>query len=209
METVSTSIQKMEPKLLEPINNKGVEESKAKVMRTATIVTANNIARPLIMSENSKFRQNHSFDDRSPEAVKAQQQRLDKSIKEHLLEDEIKLYGVNSRCPKGYTKQEILGKGGCAVVWLCQDIENDRKVAIKQFPKSKSNEHNYNSAIEELKINKCFYQINGEPYDVFKGHPGLDNICKLLNTVETKQDLWLVFELCGKPLSKLLYNTKG
>jgi serine/threonine protein kinase len=39
------------------------------------------------------------------------------------------------RCPKGFTKLQILGKGGVAVVWLCQNSQTGLKVAIKQFPK--------------------------------------------------------------------------
>ena len=42
------------------------------------------------------------------------------------------------RCPKGYEKISLLGKGGCAVVWLARDIQNGRKVALKQFPKPKN-----------------------------------------------------------------------
>jgi len=31
------------------------------------------------------------------------------------------MYGAFARCPEGYSKIDVLGKGGCAVVWLCQD----------------------------------------------------------------------------------------
>lgn len=65
------------------------------------------------------------------------------------------------------------------------------------------------TAREELKINQEFFQINGEPWDAYKQHPGIDSICKLLDSFEDNKDFWLVFELCGKPLSKLLYSTKG
>ena len=65
------------------------------------------------------------------------------------------------------------------------------------------------SAQEELKINRCFYQLNGKPYDAYKDHLGLNSLCMMREHQDTKQDIWLVFELCGKPLSKVLYNTKG
>ena len=41
------------------------------------------------------------------------------------------------RCPKGFEKISLLGKGGCAVVWLARDIQTGKKVALKQFPKPK------------------------------------------------------------------------
>ena len=31
----------------------------------------------------------------------------------------------------------------------------------------------------------------------------------MVNFIDDKHDLWLVFELCGKPLSKVLFPTKG
>ena len=35
------------------------------------------------------------------------------------------------RCPRGYEKLSLLGKGGCAVVWLAREINTGRKVALK------------------------------------------------------------------------------
>ena len=52
-----------------------------------------------------------------------------KSLNASLAEDEIKLYG--NRCPDGYQKLEVLGKGGCAVVWLGQNLKTHKKVALK------------------------------------------------------------------------------
>jgi hypothetical protein len=39
-----------------------------------------------------------------------------------LMDDEKKLYGISKRYPSGYNKIGILGKGGCAVVWKCENI---------------------------------------------------------------------------------------
>jgi hypothetical protein len=36
-----------------------------------------------------------------------------------LTDDEKLMYG--NRCPKGYKKLNILGRGGCALVWLATD----------------------------------------------------------------------------------------
>jgi len=41
------------------------------------------------------------------------------------------MYGPFQRCPNGYAKLDLLGKGGCAVVWLCQDLKTGHKVAVK------------------------------------------------------------------------------
>ena len=117
------------------------------------------------------------------------------------------MYGAhwNNRCPSGYGKLDVLGKGGCAVVWLGLDRRTREKVAIKQFPKCSKNESNYHSGLAEVKIARSFYQPGGEPHEAYKDHPGLESMCKLLAQSEDKNDLWLVYELCGKPLSKLLF----
>lgn len=48
-----------------------------------------------------------------------------------LTEQEAKQFG--NRCPSGYSKIKILGKGGIAVVWL--GVKDGVQVAMKQFPK--------------------------------------------------------------------------
>ena len=47
------------------------------------------------------------------------------------------------------------------------------------------------------------------PYDAYVDHPGINYICRMLDTKEDKTDLWLIFELCGKPLSKTIFDVKG
>lgn len=64
-----------------------------------------------------------------------------------LTDQEQKTFG--NRCPAGYVKQKILGKGGIAVVWLGK--KNDRLVAMKQFPKSQGKNFD-SSAYVELQI---------------------------------------------------------
>lgn len=53
-----------------------------------------------------------------------------------LTDSEKKVYG--NRTPTGYEKLSILGRGGCALVWLAQNIKTGEKVALKQFPKKQS-----------------------------------------------------------------------
>lgn len=50
-----------------------------------------------------------------------------------LTDEERMMYG--NRCPKGYRKLSLLGRGGCALVWLGCEEGSDVQVAIKQFPK--------------------------------------------------------------------------
>ena len=91
--------------------------------------------------------------------------------------DEAKLYGALTRCPKGYDKLDILGKGGCAVVWLGKNEKTGRKVGIKQFPKTQKNDSNYRSGLIEAKMNGRFFDSRGEPFDAYKNHPGIKSIC--------------------------------
>jgi len=119
------------------------------------------------------------------------------------------MFGM-AKVPKGYEKLDLLGKGGCAVVWLCRNIKTGLKVAVKQFPKCAKNESNYQSGLAEIKVHRLFYNIiTGQPHSVYAGHPGLNSLCKMLDSQEDKHDLWIVYELCGKPLSKMLFQTKG
>jgi len=52
-----------------------------------------------------------------------------------LLESEKATYG--DRVPAGYEKIDLLGKGGCALVWLAKNSKTGEMVALKQFPKTK------------------------------------------------------------------------
>lgn len=52
-----------------------------------------------------------------------------------MTENEVKLYGY--WCPKGYWKLDLLGKGGAAIVYLCEKSEGEF-YAVKQFPKRSS-----------------------------------------------------------------------
>lgn len=52
------------------------------------------------------------------------------------------MYGAYNRCPLGYHKTDFLGKGGCAVVWMCVNNSTGVRVAVKQFPKTKQNTMN-------------------------------------------------------------------
>ncbi len=61
----------------------------------------------------------------------------------------------------------------------------------------------------ELMINNIFFTRHGEIQDRFKSHKGISYLCKLLDSIDDKNDLWLIMELCGKPLSKRMFEVKG
>ena len=57
-----------------------------------------------------------------------------------LLESEREKFG--DRCPSGFKKVGLLGKGGAAIVWLAEVTNSKRypgvnMVALKQFPKTR------------------------------------------------------------------------
>lgn len=68
-------------------------------------------------------------------------------------DEEKKIYGV--RNPKNYQKISLLGRGGCALVWLAKCMKTGQKCAIKQFPKSQA--ANLESGYKELKINQILF----------------------------------------------------
>jgi len=43
--------------------------------------------------------------------------------------DEVEKFG--NRCPEGYNKLDLLGKGDVTIVWLAQNIHTGENVALK------------------------------------------------------------------------------
>ena len=83
-----------------------------------------------------------------------------------LSEQEKQTFG--NRCPSGYQKQYLLGKGGIALVWLGIEAETGRQVAMKQFPKT-NGKFDSSASVE--------VQIQNRIQERAAGAPGLDNIC--------------------------------
>lgn len=46
-----------------------------------------------------------------------------------MTDEEKQVYG--NRCPKGYKKLNMLGRGGYALVWLAVEERSNKQVAIK------------------------------------------------------------------------------
>jgi hypothetical protein len=49
----------------------------------------------------------------------------------------------------------------------------------------------------ELMINSMFFDSNGGITEAYRNHPGIEYLCRMLESVEEKHDLWLIMELCG------------
>ena len=116
-----------------------------------------------------------------------------------MLESEKALYG--DRCPKGFEKITLLGKGGAAIVWLARDSETDATVALKQFPKPKGQKENMlmpESAKTEIEVGRQLF-MNGPKYNGYaldgNKFPGIKMIAQLLDVVEDTKDFWLVYEV--------------
>ncbi len=101
-----------------------------------------------------------------------------------LSEQERAAYG--ERCPTGCVKLDLLGKGGCALVWLGQDLQRDENVAMKQFPRGSgkgstgmlgANKVDVSSYRTELAIGQHLF--SGQ----FDRHPGLRHVARFIRAV--------------------------
>ncbi|CAK4608396.1 hypothetical protein LEN26_013731 [Aphanomyces euteiches] len=118
----------------------------------------------------------------------------------------------------GYTKLKKLGVGGCGTVWQVQAVETSARFALKQIPKHASG---LVSGLVEVKVGlRLFPQADVVREKLLERscaaatQPSGDNnrpphIIQLYKVVETKQDLWLLFEQGGETLHNALFDIKG
>lgn len=64
-------------------------------------------------------------------------QKLQINTDYYMSDHDKQTYG--NRMAKGFTKMDLLGKGGCAIVWLAYQNDTRQKYAVKQFPKQGGN----------------------------------------------------------------------
>lgn len=98
-----------------------------------------------------------------------------------------------------------MGKGGIALVWHGINVQSGQQVAMKQFPKTSGKFDS--SAGVEIQVQSLLREtIDRIPNGVAAG----ENLCLLLDYVEDKKDLWLIYELCqGKTMNEALFEVKG
>ena len=112
------------------------------------------------------------------------------------------------RCPIGYVKMNLLGRGGNSLVWACRSQMSDEIYAVKQFPKMKDA---YDQAADrEIQFAEALFK-NISPNEKLseeelKQFPGLGQISRLCDRIDDKEDLWLVYEVGQKTLHERLYK---
>ena len=111
---------------------------------------------------------------------------------DNLSQFDLQLFG--KRSPPEMNKIRFLGKGGAAAVWLCSNEKG--YFAVKQFPIKGSQSWKNEIEVQAL--------IKGR-----ENHPGKKNVAILIETLKSKKDIWLVYELGGKSLSSSLFEVKG
>ena len=92
-------------------------------------------------------------------------------------------------------------RGGVAVVWLGK--RDGQTFAMKQFPKSGTGPNKFDpSAYVELQMAQLIRQYSTRDEQ--------ENICMMIESVDDKKDLWLIYELVeGRTMNELLFDVKG
>jgi len=110
----------------------------------------------------------------------------------------------------GYERQELLGQGGCAVVWAATAPDGGR-VAVKQAAKGATGSHrsNVESVRREIDHGRTFFLPGGAAASSSEPYPGVRHIARILDHLETKRDLWLVMDFGGTSLTKSAFEIKG
>ncbi|EQC26263.1 CILIATE-C4 protein kinase [Saprolegnia diclina VS20] len=123
----------------------------------------------------------------------------------------------------GYTKIKKLGAGGFGTVWQVIDAKTSAAFALKQIPKDEALMSNaVASAITEARVGTTLFagvDVVGDKLrqrlppsssssSSAKG-PQLECIAQLYRVIETKHDLWLLFEQGGETLHNMLFEIKG
>lgn len=61
----------------------------------------------------------------------------------------------------------------------------------------------------EIKIGEMLFKGKGEPNDDAKVYPGINSIAGYIGYIDDVKDLWIIYEVGGMSLTKLLFNVKG
>eukprot|EP00929_Paragymnodinium_shiwhaense_P007733 TRINITY_DN111646_c0_g1_i1.p1 TRINITY_DN111646_c0_g1~~TRINITY_DN111646_c0_g1_i1.p1 ORF type:complete len:427 (-),score=89.63 TRINITY_DN111646_c0_g1_i1:130-1410(-) len=110
-----------------------------------------------------------------------------------------------------YQKRRLLGRGACGAVWLATSPRHNGAVAVKQVVKGGTGKHRSDekAANNEIAVGELLFHPGGGSKLSPQLYPGMRHITRLLDVSETKQDLWLIMELGGSTLTKMLFEIKG
>ncbi len=87
----------------------------------------------------------------------------------------------------------------------------EAKAAVKQFAKGNDfkNKADVESCQAEIEIGNMLFGTKGAPRDSEGEYPGVHSVAAYLDLIEDAKDIWLIYELGGASLSKLLFDVKG
>ena len=122
---------------------------------------------------------------------------------------------MSSRIQEDHTSRKVsleaIRRGGCALVWLGKKEESEEPIALKQF--AKGNGYKSRADIEscqaEIEIGQLLFNGKGVPVDDGRMFPGVNNIARFIDSSQDSKDLWLMYEVGGQSLTKLLFDVKG
>jgi len=118
--------------------------------------------------------------------------------------DEEKVYG--KRFIGGYERVRLLGRGGQALVWLGRRVADQKLFAVKQIALSPF--VNEKAAMKEVELSEKIFEDDQEDLEQLVGI-GKKSIVKVVECRSSHKDVFLVLDLGGPCLSKLVYSMKG
>jgi hypothetical protein len=97
------------------------------------------------------------------------------------------------------------------LVWLGHKADTGEAVAMKQFAKNNGfkSRADIESCQAEIEMGELLFSGKGVPIDDPRIFPGVGSIARFLDCIHDPKDLWLVYEVGGLSLTKLLFEVKG
>ena len=138
---------------------------------------------------------------RNSEVIEKSKEAASESI--IMTQDEEKLYG--KRFVSGYERLKLLGRGGQALVWLARRVSDLKLFAIKQIVLNGFISEKV--ALKEVELSGEIF-TNEQSTDPLIGI-GKNSLVRVFDYKATQKDVFLVIELAGSCLSKLVYSMKG
>ena len=117
--------------------------------------------------------------------------------------DEEKVYG--KRFIAGFERVRLLGRGGQALVWLGRRASDQQLFAVKQIALSAFVSEK--GAMKEVELSEKIFEE--EEAEEHLAAIGKKSIVRVIDCRRSNKDVFLVLDLGGPCLSKLVYSMKG